>query len=320
MAHKAPGRYYREGISIMEFFEIFPDEAAAEQWFVEQRWPAGVACPKCGSLNIQERASRKPQPFRCRDCRKDFSVKVGTLMESSPLKLRVWLLAIYILTTNIKGTSSLKLHRDLKVTQKTAWFLAHRIRESFASTEPPLRGDVEVDEAFFGGKAKNMHAKKRRQLTGRGTTDKTAVVGIRERSTGKVRAAVVQRTDAPTLTGFLDDHADPAAKVYTDEAAAYQGLPNHETVKHGVGEYVRDQAHINGMESFWSLMKRGYIGVHHRMSPKHLHRYVSEFSGRHNDRPLDTMEQMCRIAKGFEGKRLRYQDLKADTGVPAYAE
>ena len=250
MAHKAPGRYYREGISIMEFFEIFPDEAAAEQWFVEQRWPAGVACPNCGSLNIQERTSRKPQPFRCRDCRKDFSVKVGTLMESSPLKLRVWLLAIYILTTNIKGTSSLKLRRDLKVTQKTAWFLAHRIRESFAAVEPPLRGDVEVDEAFFGGKAKNMHAKKRRQLTGRGGADKTAVVGIRERSTGTVRAAVVQRTDAPDPDRLPGRSHEPHRHGLHRRSSRLRGPAEPRDCEARVGEYVRDQAHINGMRAF----------------------------------------------------------------------
>ncbi len=129
---KAPGKNYRNGISLIEFFDRFPDEESAERWWTTERWPTGVACPGCGSMNIQHRTTRKPQPYRCRDCRKDFSAKTGSLMHGSPLGYRIWVLAIYILTTGIKGTSSMKLHRDLKVSQKTAWYLAHRIRETWA--------------------------------------------------------------------------------------------------------------------------------------------------------------------------------------------
>ncbi len=289
--HNAPGKHYRKGISLLQITAMFPDNAAAEQWFTATRWPDGPACPHCGSDNILTIKNRKPQPYRCRDCRKHFSVKVGTLMEGSNLGLRIWAIAFYLLATGIKGTASMKLHRDLGVTQKTAWHLAHRIRETWrGNDDAPFEGPVEADESYFGGKAKNMHADKRAKLTGRGGVDKAAVAGVRDRATGKVRARVVKRVDGATLKPFVRTAA-PGAKVYTDEASAYDGLPDRESVKHGVGQYVDGQAHTNGLESFWGLMKRGYHGTYHRMSEKHLPRYVAEFEGRHNQRPLDTPQR-----------------------------
>ena len=241
-----------------------------------------------------------------------FSLKTGTVMESSKLGYQTWAVALYLVSTNLKGISSMKLHRDLRVTQKTAWHLAHRIREAHRTRIDLFEGPVEVDETFVGGRERAKHAAKRLRPGG-GTAGKTPVAGARDRATGRVSARVVADTSRAELQPFVVERTVGGATVYTDDHGAYRGMPGvlHETVKHSVGEYVRDQAHTNGIESFWALLRRGLIGTFHQVSVKHLQRYVDEFSGRHNLRPLDTVDQMAVLALGMVGKRLTYRQLIA---------
>ena len=315
---KAPGKAYRKGISLIEVVKMFDTEEKAEQWFIEQRWPDGVTCPHCESDNIATKKSRKPQPYRCRTCRKHFSVKTRTLLHSSNIPLSKWAIAFYLYSTNLKGVSSTKLHRDLGIGQKAAWHMGQRIREMWDNQAEKFAGPVEVDQTYIGGKETNKHADKKLNA-GRGTVRKSVLAGAKDRESGQVSAQVVPDTKKATLHGFIHDKADANATVYTDDLRSYQDMPfRHESVSHSVSEYVRDQAHVNGLESFWASLKRGYHGTYHQMSPKHLGRYINEFAVRHNDRPSDTIDQMAHMVQAMEGKQLRYEDLIA--GGAAYPE
>lgn len=299
-----------ETFSLYEFFQKFPNEETARQFFEAKRWPSGVFCPHCGSFGVAECINHKPMPYRCRDCRKHFSVRTDSVLAESKLPLNKWLMAIYMMTTARKGIPSTQMARELGITQKSAWFLAQRIRETWLASQgdSDMGPEVEIDETYIGGKNKNRHEDKK--VKGSGSHGKAAVLGIRGR-TGEVRAAHVVTVQKSTLHGFIAEHVRPGSTVFTDKLPTYRGMDGytHIAVDHTIGEYVREMAHTNGIESFWALLKRGYYGIYHFMSAKHLHRYVNEFAFRHNAAKVGALEFMSMTIARSEGKRLSYQGL-----------
>lgn len=317
---KAPGKAYREGISVLELMDMFASEEDATRWFEESRWGDQRTCAKCGSEKTRRVKSGKPMPFWCTECRSYFSVRTGTPLACSKLPLRKWAVGIYICLTSLKSVSSMKLHRDLNISQPAAWFMLHRIREAWADNgNGHFSGPVEVDETYVGGIDRNRHKadRKGRQSAG----GKTPVVGAKDRATNQVRAQAIRETDRLTLRTFVRENVETGAVLYTDEAAAYQGEwgYDHAAVKHSVGEYVRGMASTNRVESFWSMLKRAHKGTFHKISPKHLDRYVQEFAAKHNLRESGTLTQMRDTVAAMVGHRLLYRDLIRDNGLPSLA-
>ena len=297
---------------MIQLANMFPDEDSARKWFEDRIWKDGRTCPRCGSAKTRP-ASHKKMPYWCSEGRHYFSVRIGTVMEESKVSYRKWVFAIYLHLTNLKGVSSMKLHRDIGVTQATAWFMLQRIRKAFESDDDPFSGGlgVEVDETWVGGIDRNRHKKDRKGRESAG--GKAPVVGMKDRETNQVRAQVIPETDRLTLRTFVRENVSAGATLYTDDAAAYRGIMDfqHHSVKHSVGEYVRGMAHTNGIESFWAMLKRAHKGVYHKISVKHLQRYIHEFAGRHGIREFGTLRQMDTLAECMAGKRLTYRDLVA---------
>lgn len=317
---KAPGKHHRQGMSLVEMMKMFPNNDKAREWFEKKRWKDGAYCPRCGSFNVQSNVSHPKMTHRCRDCpsKPFFSVKTGTIMHKSSLDYQTWAIALYLFTSSLKGVSSMKLHRDLEITQKSAWLLVSKLRKAYEKNDLKLEGIVEVDETYVGGKESNKHAKDKLNA-GRGTVGKTAVVGMKERDSKKVIAKVVDNTKKETLQGFVKENTKEGTEIHTDENKSYKGLENHKTTNHSLGEYVVGSVHSNGVESFWSMFKRAHKGVYHKMSPKHLDRYVKEFVARNNMREMDTIDQMAYVVENMKGKRLEYKKLIEDNGLDSGA-
>ncbi|MFN8277899.1 MAG: IS1595 family transposase [Chitinophagales bacterium] len=305
--------------SILQFQKEFDTDAKCRAYLEESLWNGTPCCPFCASTNVHRFPNGVTLKCREKVCRKKFTVTVGTIYENTKLPLTKWFLATYILSVHSKGISSHQLATMLDVTQKTAWFLNHRIREMLAEKAPQvLENMVEVDETAVGGKRRNKHAWERKELAEQfgetGSGEKAIVAGIVERG-GKVIAKVVPNTDAETLVPFMVDNVKQGATVNTDEHRSYTTIGTkgftHETISHSEGEYVRGKVHTNTIEGFWSLLKRQIVGIHHNVSPKHLQRYCNEAGYRYNNRG-NTQDVRFSDALSRAAGRLKYQDLIAD--------
>lgn len=298
-------------ISTFELFAMIPDQETARVYLEGRLWPNGPSCPVCG---LGERiTARKGGFYRCNQCKEDFTVRTGTIFERSHVPLHKWIYAMYLLVTARKGISSLQLSKQIGITQKSAWFVLHRLREACGDELTKLQGIVEIDETYVGGIEANKHEHKKLKA-GRGTVGKAPVLAMRERG-GRTVAIPVENTDKGTIQDAIIQRVQVGSTLHTDEAGAYADMGGlfftHESINHSEGEYVRDGVTTNGVESVFAVLKRGLIGVYHHASAKHLGRYVDEFAFRLNEGDVKrhTMQRLDSFIDGVAGKRLTYKAL-----------
>ena len=294
--------------SLMDAITYFSDPDNALKYLVSLRWPDGVTCPYCGFDRVSFLSTRRI--WKCAGCKKQFSVKVGTIFEDSPLGLDKWLTAVWLISNCKNGISSYEIARDLKITQKSAWFMLHRIRLAMQDGDGLLAGEVEADQTFIGGKARNMHETRRRAKMAEPNQGKTIVAAVLERG-GRVKARVVGLRRKEDLHPFVKDHVQPGANLFTDDLRSYDGLNAeyvHQTINHAQ-EYVKGRIHTNGVENFWSLLKRGIHGTYISVEPYHLFRYVDEQSFRYNERKTTDGDRSQHVCRKIVGRRLTWDKL-----------
>jgi transposase-like protein len=297
--------------TLAEFTDYFCDEETCRKHYTAIRFRNGEYCPHCGHTQIY--TFKDGKRYRCASCKQDFTIKTGTVFGESKLPLRKWFMAIYLLSTTSKGMSSVQVAKHVGVCQKTAWFMAHRIREAHQQNKGQLFGTFEVDETYVGGQEKNKHASKRQDGTrGRSTKTKTPVVGMIQRG-GEIRAQVVERVTMAAVESNIVANAAKGSQIISDDFLSYARIGKmfpHKSVSHARGEYVNGDAHTNGIESFWALFKRGYHGVYHHMSRKHMQRYVNEFTFRFNRRASEMQSVFSDVvARVASSEQLPYKTL-----------
>jgi transposase-like protein len=304
--------------TLTDAIRYFASPENCREYLVARRWPNGVTCPACGSKGVYFDRTLNGWKCKTKHPKQKFTLKTGTVFEDSALGLDKWLPAYWMLVNMRNGVSSHEVARSIGVTQKTAWFMLSRLRLAMQETGGTVGGDVEVDETFIGGKARNMHvAQRRRRITGTGTKDKTAVMGILKRG-GKVRTTVVTDRKKKTLQAEVHKHVEAGAALYTDALLSYEGLEGryaHQVVDHAVA-YVDGQIHTNGLENYWSLLKRGLAGTYVSVEPFHLFRYLDEQAFRYNHRKdMNDADRFSVAICGIVGKRLTYNALTGKEGL-----
>jgi transposase-like protein len=298
--------------TLLEAIRYFADPDVANDFVAALRWPNGPECPNCGGKDLGYTKTRRLWQCKDKTCKRQFSVKVGSIFEDSPIPLDKWIAAVWMIANAKNGISSHELGRAVGLTQKSSWFVLHRVRLAMQRGDwRKLSGEVEVDETFIGGKARNMHkADRTRKITGTGGKDKAKVLGLKERD-GEVRAMVVGGRRKQDLLPKVREHVEPGSAVYTDSLSSYSGLGEdywHETVDHAV-TYVNGQVSTNQIENFWSLLKRGLKGTYVSVEPFHLFRYLDEQVYRFNTRKANDFTRFAWVLSTVAGRRLSYAEL-----------